>query len=97
MQENKNPSHEFQANTDQDPGAPASLSVRTSSPVRTLQVHPRNPDWLPVAYNDLMDGLAMGSRPSLKEWAARLFDEEIDQIVKQVLRDFKADEIWVEL
>jgi len=44
-----------------------------------------------------MDGLAMGSRPSLKEWAARLFDEEIDQIVKQVLRDFKADEIWVEL
>jgi hypothetical protein len=37
------------------------------------------------------------SRRSLKKWAARLTDEEIDQIVKQALRDFKAEDARAEL
>ena len=37
------------------------------------------------------------SRSSMKEWAPRLTPEEIDKIVKQVIRDFKAESARAEL
>jgi hypothetical protein len=32
------------------------------------------------------------SRLSMKEWTARLTPEEVDQIIKQVIREFKTEE-----